>query len=137
MIRRHNFENCPLLVDAAREPRARSPPAQPPMVPLLAAAAAAATLVHAASGATTSPPHLVFVLGDDVGHGDVGYVDPAVISPRIDELARSGVRFGRHYSYMWCAPSRSALMTGRLPPHNGVYSGASGAYFALSLGGQP
>jgi arylsulfatase A-like enzyme len=103
------------------------------MVPLLAAAAAAATLVHAASGATTSPPHLVFVLGDDVGHGDVGYVDPAVISPRIDELARSGVRFGRHYSYMWCAPSRSALMTGRLPPHNGVYSGASGAYFALSL----
>ena len=68
----------------------------------------------------------------DVGFGDVGYVDPAVISPAIDSLALSGVRFGRAYSYCWCAPSRSALMTGRLPPNNGVYSGASGAYFALS-----
>jgi arylsulfatase A-like enzyme len=55
-----------------------------------------------------------------------------VISPTIDLLAMSGVRFGRAYSYCWCAPSRSALMTGRLPPNNGVYSGASGAYFALS-----
>jgi hypothetical protein len=78
------------------------------------------------------PPHLVFVLGDDVGYGDVGYIDPAVISPTIDALAEGGVKFGRAYSYCWCAPSRSALMTGRLPPNNGVYSGASGAYFGLS-----
>ena len=55
-----------------------------------------------------------------------------MISPTIDRLATGGVRLGRAYSYCWCAPSRSALMTGRLPPHNGVYSGASGPHFALS-----
>ena len=102
----------------------------PLLAPLVFAAAALSS--WATSAAAKPPTHLVFVLGDDVGHGDVGYADPAVISPHMDALARAGVRLGRHYSYMWCAPSRSALMTGRLPPHNGVYSGASGTYFALS-----
>ena len=95
-------------------------------------AAAAAGAAAAADEVSAARPHVVFVLGDDVGFGDIGYVDPAVISPTIDALAMGGVRFGRAYSYCWCAPSRSALMTGRLPPNNGVYSGASGAYFALS-----
>jgi len=94
------------------------------VLPLLAVASAISQL--------PSKPHLVFVLADDVGFGDVGYVDPAVISPTIDSLATSGIRLGRAYSYCWCAPSRAALMTGRLPPNNGVYSGPSGAYFALS-----
>ena len=81
-------------------------------------------------GASKKPPHLVFVLGDDVGYGDVGYADPEVLSPHMDALATSGIRLGRQYSYLWCAPSRAALLTGVLPAHTGVYF-FSGAAFAL------
>lgn len=42
--------------------------------------------------------------------GDVGYVDAEVISPTLDALALGGVRLGRMYSYMWCAPSRCENM---------------------------
>ena len=80
--------------------------------------------------ASKKPPHLVFVLGDDVGYGDVGYADPEVLSPHMDALATSGIRLGRQYSYLWCAPSRAALLTGVLPAHTGVYF-FSGAAFAL------
>ena len=43
-------------------------------------------------------PHLVFVLGDDVGFGDVGYADHAIISPTIRTSAiRSSPRPGILY----------------------------------------
>ena len=40
-----------------------------------------------------------------------------VITPNMDALATTGVVLDRHYTYRWCAPTRSALMTGRLPYH--------------------
>ena len=85
----------------------------------------------AADAATATPPNIVFILGDDVGFGDVGYASPDVISPTIDALAAEGVKLGRHYTYMWCAPSRSALLSGRFPPNTGVYGGASGSLYAM------
>ena len=70
------------------------------------------------------------MLGDDVGFGDIGYADPEVLTPHIDELAAGGIKLGRQYSYLWCAPSRAALLAGVLPAHTGVYM-HSGAPFAL------
>lgn len=77
-------------------------------------------------------PNIIFLLGDDIGFGDIGYVDGNILSPNMDTLALSGIRLGRQYSYAWCAPSRSALLSGRYPVYNGVYGGASGPNFALS-----
>ena len=83
------------------------------------------------AGAASKQPHLIFALGDDIGFGDLGYADPEVLSPHMDALAAGGIRLGRQYSYLWCAPSRAALLTGVLPAHTGVYM-FSGATFALS-----
>jgi arylsulfatase A-like enzyme len=42
-------------------------------------------------------------------------------SPNIDRIASQGVRFENYYcSDAPCAPSRSAMMTGRFGIHNGV-----------------
>jgi arylsulfatase A-like enzyme len=72
------------------------------------------------------PPNFVVFLADDLGYGDVGsYGHPTIRTPNIDLLARDGLRFTQFYSgYMICTPSRSSLLTGRLPVRNGIFSKA-------------
>ena len=75
-------------------------------------------LVVIALSLNHSQPHIVLIVGDDVGHFNVGYNgNPEVKTPRMDELAAEGARFDRMYGYFWCAPSRASLMSGRLPAH--------------------
>lgn len=74
-----------------------------------------------------SPPHLVLILGDDVGSYDVGYNDPTVQTPELDSLAKDGVRMSNMYTWCWCAPSRGALLTGRYAPKLGWNAGGEPA----------
>jgi len=73
------------------------------------------------SMAAAQKPHLVFLLVDDWGWANVGYHrDPPteeVVTPNIDSLVREGLELDQHYAFQFCAPSRSCLMTGRLPIH--------------------
>lgn len=63
-------------------------------------------------------PHLIMWVVDDQGWANIGYHNPKnVITPVADELAAAGIKLDRHYTYRWCAPTRSALLTGRLPYH--------------------
>jgi arylsulfatase A-like enzyme len=62
-------------------------------------------------------PHLVLVLVDDLGWHNVGFHNAAQRSPHLDELRHSGAELTRHYAYKWCSPSRSSLLSGRLPIH--------------------
>ena len=65
------------------------------------------------SGEDVSPPHIIFILADDLGYNDVGYHNPRMISPHIDQLAQSGITLEQHYAQFQCTPSRAALMTAR------------------------
>jgi arylsulfatase A len=69
-------------------------------------------------------PNLLLVLADDLGYGDLGcYGHPVIKTPHLDALARQGVRLTQCYSASAvCSPSRSALLTGRTPYRNGVYT---------------
>jgi uncharacterized sulfatase len=66
-----------------------------------------------------SSPNILFILGDDLGYGDLGsYANPTkhrrLLTPSLDELASQGMRFTQSYAgYSVCAPSRFTLMTGR------------------------
>jgi arylsulfatase A-like enzyme len=71
-------------------------------------------------GAAEPPkrPNILFILTDDQSYKTVGcYPEawPWVKTPRIDALARSGVRFHGAYLGGWCMPSRASLLTGRHP----------------------
>lgn len=59
------------------------------------------------------PPHLVFVLADDLGWNDVGFHGSAIRTPRLDALAAGGVLLDNYYTQPLCTPSRSQLLTGR------------------------
>lgn len=73
-------------------------------------------------GADDPPPNFVVILADDVGWGDIGFNGRSTWqTPRLDDLARRGVRFDRFYTGgVVCAPSRAVLLTGRYTIHNGV-----------------
>lgn len=67
-------------------------------------------------------PNIVFILADDLGYGDLScYGSTTIATPRIDGLAKEGIRFTDYYSASpFCSPSRAALLTGRIPARCGV-----------------
>ncbi len=60
-------------------------------------------------------PHIVLIMCDDLGYGDVGFTGAtAYATPQIDRIAHEGVTLTQAYSAApVCSPTRVALMTGR------------------------
>ncbi len=71
-------------------------------------------------------PNLIFILADDLGYGELGcYGQKVIQTPRLDEMAKQGLRFTHFYSGATvCAPSRSVLMTGMHHGHTRVRGNA-------------
>lgn len=84
-----------------------------------------ALCVQSCLATAASKPHIVFVMADDLGSNDVGWHDPSVLSPEIDDLATNGIKLSSMYTYSWCAPSRGAFMSGRYAPKSG-FEGCGG-----------
>ena len=68
---------------------------------------------------SSKPPHILFILADDLGWSDVGFHGSVIKTPNIDKLASEGVILDNYYVLPLCTPTRSALMTGRYPIHTG------------------
>lgn len=81
-----------------------------------------------AFGARASRPHLIVLFADNLGWANVGYHRPEGVdlreyaTPHIDALAAEGMQLDRHYTYKYCSPSRSSLLSGRLPVHVNIYN---------------
>src|SRR5438067_1162754 len=66
-------------------------------------------------------PNIVFVLTDDQGYGDIACNgNPIIHTPNIDEFSKQSVRFTDFHVSPTCAPTRTALMTGRHEFKSGV-----------------
>lgn len=95
------------------------------------AGALLALAVHVPVAGASSPgraPNIVFILIDDLGWKDFGYMgNPFVRTPAIDRLSREGMVFTDAYSGgPNCAPSRACLMSGQYTPRHGIFTvGAS------------
>ena len=91
-----------------------------------------AILCGVAQAAGTNP-NIVFILADDLGYGDVSCYNAQskVPTPRIDRLAREGMRFtDAHSPSTVCTPTRYSLITGqmafRVPRGGLVFTGVGG-----------
>ena len=64
--------------------------------------------------AQAAPPNIIFILIDDTGINELGYLNTSrhLQTPNIDALAASGVKLTSYYTNPLCSPTRSALMTG-------------------------
>src|SRR4051794_1218271 len=78
----------------------------------------------AATPDAEKPPNVIVFLADDLGYGDLAcYGHPRIRTPNLDAFARQGVRLTQCYAASAvCSPSRSAILTGRTPHRNGVYT---------------
>ena len=69
-------------------------------------------------------PNVVFMMMDNLGWGEIGCYGGGILrgaeTPRLDELAREGMRLLNFNVENQCTPSRSALMTARHPIRSGT-----------------
>ncbi len=89
---------------------------------LLGCSAALAISLQAAE----TKPNIIFILADDYGLPGVGCYGGAFMTPQIDALAASGVRFDFCFAAPLCAPSRAMFVTGSYPFRTGVLDNSSG-----------
>ncbi len=68
----------------------------------------------AAAQTATARPNVVLVITDDQGYGDLGcHGNPVLRTPHLDTLHGESVRLTNYHVSPTCAPTRSALLTGR------------------------
>jgi len=84
-------------------------------------------LLCGSSLSAAEKPNVVILFTDDHGTLDANcYGSTDLITPNIDNLAATGVKFTQAYAHTVCCPSRAALMTGRHPQRGGVYHWTQG-----------
>lgn len=82
------------------------------LVSAYVAAPAASQAASSATGGTGKRPNIVIILGDDLGFSDMGSFGGEIKTPRLDSLAKAGVRATQFYTHASCSPTRSMLLTG-------------------------
>lgn len=82
----------------------------------------AASSLAAAAEAPAAKPNVIVILLDDLGTIDLNcFGSRDIVTPNIDALAASGVRFTQFYAAApVCSASRAGLMTGRYPYRAGI-----------------
>ena len=74
----------------------------------------------AAAAAPARRPNIVLMMADDMGFSDLGCYGGEIRTPRLDALARGGLRFTQFYNTARCCPTRASLLTGLYPHQAGV-----------------
>src|SRR5687767_5066265 len=91
------------------------------LLPLVASIFLLAPTPASAGELAGKKPNVVFIITDDQGYGDLScHGNPLLKTPHIDKLHSRSVRFTDFHVSPTCAPTRSALMTGRHEFRNGV-----------------
>jgi len=81
------------------------------------------SLVRAAgSDEAGARPNVVLIITDDQGYGDVGaHGNEMIVTPHMDKLWSQSVRLTDFHVDPTCAPTRSALMSGRYSNRTGIW----------------
>ena len=90
------------------------------MLPIAANASSPAPVAD--GNETQRRPHIIFIMCDDMGYGDLGcYGQQRIETPNLDRMAQEGMRFTQAYAGSpVSAPSRASFMTGQHAGHTHV-----------------
>lgn len=83
-------------------------------------------------------PNIVFIITDTQSKCMVGaYGSPEFLTPNLDALAASGVRFERAYTACpLCTPARGTMFSGLLPSNNGAWANEMSPMRHVPLAGE-
>ena len=100
------------------------------LAPLLLLPGLLAGVAHAADR-----PHILYILADDLGWQDLGYLGKEVRTPNLDRLAEGAIRLNQFYVQPYSSQTRAALMTGRYPMRYGLQTQSilPGSQYGLPL----
>ncbi|MDC0497348.1 sulfatase [bacterium] len=72
---------------------------------------------------TAKQPNIIFILADDLGWQDVGFMGSQYFeTPYLDALAQESLVFENAFMYPTCSPSRAAILTGQQSFRTGCYT---------------
>ena len=79
-------------------------------------------------GLSHTKPNILVIMVDDLGFNDlaINNDNTEIDTPNMDQLAREGVRFTRHYAAVVCSPARAAFLTGMHPERVGFHPNGLG-----------
>lgn len=84
-------------------------------------------LLFAGCNLKTEKPNVILIITDDQGYGDLAcHGNPWIKTPNMDKLWEASVRLTDYHVCPTCAPTRSALMTGRYNDRTGVWHTVTG-----------
>ena len=66
-----------------------------------------------ANGFSARRPNVLLIMADDMGYSDLGCFGGEILTPRLDSLAKGGIRFSNFYSV--CAGFRASMLRGLSP----------------------
>ncbi|WP_142785509.1 sulfatase family protein [Changchengzhania lutea] len=80
-------------------------------------------------------PNIIFIMDDQHRYDALGMINPQVITPTLDSLARSGILYSQAVCQApMCVPSRNSIMFGLYPNQTGVYTNSGGVQDSLMPG---
>ena len=86
--------------------------------------------------AQAQKPNIVVIMVDNLGWGELGCYGGGILrgapTPRLDKLAREGIRFLNFNVEPQCTPSRSALITGQHPIRSGTTKVVWGTLYGMT-----
>lgn len=98
---------------------------------LVAGSVAAASGRWELASAEEKLPHIVYILADDLGYGDVACLnkESKIPAPNIDRIAREGMAFtDAHSGSAVCTPTRYGILTGRYSWRSRMKQGVLNGY---------
>ena len=88
--------------------------------------------IMSASAFAEDKPNIVYILVDNWGWADIRIQGGSIPTPRIDALASEGLRMTNFNVENQCTPTRSAIMTGRLPIRSGTHRVTYGLPYGMA-----
>lgn len=67
------------------------------------------------------PKNIIYILTDDQRFDELGFINPVLDTPNMDQLAAKGVHFKNAFvTTALCSPSRASILTGQYMHSHGV-----------------